>query len=560
MVRSFLHAIGREIRDMHEAAYLLAIFALASQFLALIRDRLLAAEFGAGHTLDIYYAAFRIPDFLFATVASLLSLYALLPVLSRLEQRDSKQAISFLRSCLVVFFVFMGFVALLLFVFAPWLISLTAPGIAADAAAKTELVLLVRILLLQPIFLGASNIVAALTQLRNRFSLYAVSPLLYNLGIIAGILWLYPVMGIAGLGWGVVIGALLHLALQLPPLFLEKSTPLPKGEFSQALAEVLKLSIPRTLALASSQLSLLALVGLASLFFTGSIAVFMFAWNLQSVPLAIIGVSYSVAAFPTLARFHASGNRKEFVRHIEDALRHMIFWAIPAIVLTVVLRAQLVRVILGSGEFNWDATRLTAAALALFILSLAAQSISLLIARAYYAAGKTKTPLVLGLLALASTVVSAALFVFIIHESSAGLAVEALLRVTDLRGTSVLMLALAYSFGAFVQCIVGLIWFARDFGVSYKALPTLIVQSTTSSVLGGVVAYFVLSAVGGMVDINTVVGIVTQGLLGGISGLMVTFSMLYVLHNAELREAIASIKKRFKDRPAVALEPTDISS
>src|SRR3569832_1518521 len=100
MVKNFLTAISREVRGMHEAAYLLAGFALASQALALVRDRLLAGQFGASHTLDLYYAAFRIPDFLFATVASLLSLYALLPVLSRLQQRDSRQAISFLRSTL----------------------------------------------------------------------------------------------------------------------------------------------------------------------------------------------------------------------------------------------------------------------------------------------------------------------------------------------------------------------------------------------------------------------------------------------------------------------------
>lgn len=560
MVRSFLNAIGREIRDMHEAAYLLAIFALASQLLALVRDRLLAAQFGAGHTLDIYYAAFRIPDFLFATVASLLSLYALLPVLSRLEQRDNSLAIGFLRSCLVVFFATMAGIAACLFVVAPWLVSITAPGLAADPASSEPLVLLVRILLLQPILLGASNIVASLTQLRNRFTLYAVSPLLYNLGIIAGIVWFYPSMGIAGLGWGVVFGALMHVGLQIPALFTERGTPLSKQEFRASFSEVLRLSIPRTLALASNQLSLLALVGLASLFFTGSIAVFMFAWNLQSVPLAIIGVSYSVAAFPTLARFHANGNRSEFVRHIEDALRHMLFWAIPAIVLTVVLRAQLVRVILGSGEFNWDATRLTAAALALFVLSLAAQSISLLIARAYYAAGKTRMPLMLGMLALVSTVLSALFLVFLIHQTHAGQLVESLLRVSDLRGTSVLMLALGYTIGAWIQCIVGLIFFAREFGVSYQRLPRLVAQSTASSVLGGVAAYEVLSLVGAMVDINTVVGIVTQGLCGGVVGLLVTFGTLYILRNTELTEAIASINKRFKDRPAVALEPTDISS
>jgi putative peptidoglycan lipid II flippase len=561
MVKNFLTAISREVRGMHEAAYLLAGFALASQALALVRDRLLAGQFGASHTLDLYYAAFRIPDFLFATVASLLSLYALLPVLSRLEQRDSRQAISFLRSTLLVFFAGMALIAGVLYFLAPTLVSLIAPGIASDPMSRMQLITLVQILLLQPIFLGASNIVAALTQLRNRFFLYAVSPLLYNLGIIIGILGFYPSMGLAGLGWGVVLGACMHLLLQLPFFFAEKSSPLAKGEFTPAFIEVLKLSVPRTLALASGQLSLLALVALASLFATGSIAIFTFAWNLQSVPLAIIGVSYSVAAFPTLARFHAAGNRAEFVRHIEEALRHMLFWSIPAIALMVVLRAQIVRIVLGSGEFDWSATRLTAAALALFILSLAAQSISLLIARAYYAAGRTRTPLMLGLLALVVTVASSGLFVFLFHVSADfRYFIEALMRVSDIGGTTVLMLALGYTVGSVAQCGIGMACLARDFGVSYAPFKKLMFQSVSSSIIGGAAAYAALTLAGNLVDINTVVGIVAQGAFGGIVGAGAIIVMLILLRNKELSEAMAAFRKRFKDSPKVAVEPTDVSS
>src|SRR5581483_985762 len=206
MVR-FFSAMRREVRGMHEAAYLLAGFALLSQLLALVRDRILAAHFGAGHVLDLYYAAFRLPDFLFATVASLLSLYALLPILSRLEEKEEGQGISFLRSALLVFFIAMSAMATILFIFVPEIARLLTPGLTADPVAGGELVTLMRILLLQPIFLGASNTLAALTQLRHRFVLYSISPLLYNLGIIFGATVLYPYFGITGLGWGVVLGA-----------------------------------------------------------------------------------------------------------------------------------------------------------------------------------------------------------------------------------------------------------------------------------------------------------------------------------------------------------------
>ncbi len=257
-----------EVRGLHQAAYLLALFALLSQLLALVRDRLLASTFGASHTLDVYYAAFRVPDLLFATVASLLSLYALLPVLSRLEQQGRGSS-ALLSKILLSFFWVISIIAAVLFIYAPQLSMLVAPGIANDS-----LVMLMRILLLQPILLGASNILASLTQLRHRFVLYAISPVLYNLGIIFGIIELYPRLGRVGLAWGVVIGAVLHVLVQIPFFSSEKSTPVSFREMSGYVREILHLSVPRTLALSMGQVSLLALTAMASFFAPGSIAVF----------------------------------------------------------------------------------------------------------------------------------------------------------------------------------------------------------------------------------------------------------------------------------------------
>lgn len=239
----------------------------------------------------------------------------------------------------------------------------------------------------------------------------------------------------------------------------------------------------------------------------------------------------------------------------------MLFWAMPAIVLTIVLRAQLVRVILGSGEFNWDATRLTAAALALFVISLAAQSITLLIARAYYAAGRTKMPLIFGLLSVVVTIGSAFFLVFLFHASPlVRYFLEDLFRVSGLTGTSVLMLALAYTLGAAAQCGLGMLYFARDFGVSYAGLKRLLFQSFSASVLGGAAAYGMLTITGALVDINTTIGIVAQGILGGMTGVVATVFVLLILKNQELSEAIDALGRRFRDAPGIALEPTDVSS
>jgi putative peptidoglycan lipid II flippase len=327
------------------------------------------------------------------------------------------------------------------------------------------------------------------------------------------------------------------------------------------LFSVLYLSVPRTLTLASGQVALMVLVAIASYFTPGSISIFMFAYGLQAVPLTIIGVSYSVAAFPTLARLHASGEKAEFVRYVETAMRHIFFWAIPATVMVIVLRAQLVRVILGAGAFSWDATRLTAAALALFIISLAAQSVTLLIARAYYAAGNTHKPLYFGISNVALSVASAVALLVVFQQNELVHAfVEALLRVTNVPGTLVLTLALGYTIGSLAQFGIGFFFFTRDFSISRRAVGALICQSFAASVIGGAVAYFVLAMTGALGSVNTVLGLVAQGTIGGVCGLAVAALVLMMLDNKELREAIVAFRRRFKDTPPVSLEATDISS
>ncbi|HVZ75735.1 MAG TPA: lipid II flippase MurJ [Candidatus Paceibacterota bacterium] len=561
MVRSFLAALmTKEVKGMHQAAYLLAGFALGSQALALIRDRLLASAFGAGHTLDLYYAAFRIPDFLFATVASLLSLYALLPVLSRLEAERAGQGVAFLRDSLLIFFLGMGAVCGAAWLLAPQIIAFIAPGFVHGDA--DTLVMLTRILLLQPILLGLSNLFANLTQLRHRFLLYSISPLLYNVGIICGVLFFYPRFGIAGLGWGVVLGAAMHALVQAPFFFSEKAEGrLPLRRVLPIVREVLALSIPRTLSLSANQLVLLGIIALASFLSVGSISVFTFASNLQAVPIAIIGVSYSVAAFPTLSRFFAGGQKHEFVSHIETALRHIIFWSLPATVLVIVLRAYIVRAILGAGAFDWSATRLTAAALALFMVGFLAQSLVLLIARAYYAAGNTKTPLMLALLDIVISLASSlGLLLLFIQSQNFSSFIESLLRVDGVPGTSVLMLALGDSLGAIVQCLVGVILLARDFSMPTWGLGRLFFQSFSSSIVGGACAYATLTFFGPLVDTTTVVGIVSQGAAAGVVGLFATALVLALLQSRELAEIVSALGRRLgRTAQHIAVEPSDVS-
>lgn len=545
MVERILDFLGRRISGLHEAAYLLAFFALLSQILALVRDRLLAHFFGAGQVLDIYYASFRIPDFIFASVASLVSISVLIPFLSSKLESDENGARSFLNNIFTAFFFFISSVSIVVFIFTPYLVQAIYPGFTgADAS---NVILLTRILLLSPIFLGLSNLLASITQTFRQFFVYALSPLLYNVGIIFGVLFLYPVFGIAGLGAGVIVGAVLHLAIQVP--VVRTSGFMPRLSFTLKWAEIKEIiltSLPRTFALSTHQLALLFLVSLASLMASGSIAIFNLSFNLQSVPLSIIGVSYSLAAFPTLSRLYSSGQTLEFFNNVVAATRYIIFWSLPAIVLFIVLRAQIVRTLFGSGQFDWDDTRLTAAALALFVLSLIGQSLNQLFVRGYYAAGNTRKPLIVNLTSSAFIIVSG-FFLVSLYETNDIFRyfIEALLRVEGIADTSILMLPLAYSAGLLLNGMLFWVFFQRDFHSFSFALYRTLAHSLSAAVLAGTASYMTLLYLGQRLDLSTLYGIFLQGFIAGIVGIAVAVLALILLKNKEVKEVGKSLFSRW---------------
>lgn len=546
MVKKILSVLQSEVRGLHEAAYTLAVFAIASQILALVRDRIFTNSFGAGEILDIYYAAFRIPDFIFVSVASLVSLSVLIPFLTEKIHSSPLEGRRFINSIFSVFALIVISVSVIVFIFVPDILPRLFPGLA-ESEKFTELVLMTRILLLQPILLGFSSLLASVVHVYQKFILYAISPLLYNLGIIFGVLTLYPLFGIIGLAIGVVIGALLHLLLQVP--FIVKQGFLPKLSFRNDLTiirKVMLLSLPRTLALSANQIALIFLIGFASLITVGSIAVFNLSFNLQSVPLAIIGASYSVAAFPTLVRLFTNGDREAFFSHVTIAARHIIFWSIPAIVLFIVLRAQIVRVILGSGEFTWTDTRLTAASLALFATSLLAQSLVLLFVRGYYAAGKTVKPLIINVFSSFLVVAFAYILLNTFNNSKPfQFFIESLLRVEGISGTGILMLPLAYSLALIINA--GLFWilFQRDFNKFSVTISRTFFQSLSAAVVMGFVVHRFLNIFDDIFDLNTFLGIFAQGLLSGLIGIAAGLFMLYLLKNREIKEIWRGLHKKF---------------
>ncbi len=558
MVNKVLNILSREFNGLHQAAFLLGSFALLSQVLALLRDRLFAYSFGAGATLDVYYAAFRIPDLLFAGVASLVSVTVLIPFLVKKIKGDTAEAHKFLSDIFTSFLSFIVVVSIILFFLIPWLSGLLFPGFSSEK--QSLLIALTRILLLSPIILGISNLFGSVTQTFRKFFVYALSPVFYNIGIILGILFLYPIFGILGLGYGVVLGAVFHLLIQIPILVKEKLLPRFSLHIDIGMVKrVATLSLPRTVGLSANHIALLVLVSFASMMKEGSIAIFNLSFNLQSVPLSIIGVSYSVAAFPTLARLFSGNEMEKFMKNIIIAMRHIIFWSVPILGLFIVLRAQIVRTILGSGKFDWSDTMITAAALALFAVSLVAQALVLLLVRGYYAAGNTKKPLFVNVFSSIFILIFAYLLVnFFEYSVFFKNFIEALFRVEGLDGTVVLMLPLAYSIGMFINAGLLLFLFKKDFGKLPAPVELTFRHSFYGAVTMGFVAYQFLQVFDDVFNLNTFLGIFAQGFFSGVLGIIAGVVMLKVLGNKEVKEITRALHTKFWKAHPVAPETEEL--
>ena len=555
MVKKILNLFYREYGGLHKAALILAVSSIISAAFGLLRDRLLAGNFGAGESLDVYYAAFKIPDFIYIISLSVISVNALIPFFLEKSAVSVEQAKKFLDETLSFFLLTIFFLAAGAYFLIPNLAGLVAPGFSESS--RTEFVSLSRILLLSPIFLGLSNLVSSVIQSHNRFIIYALSPVFYNLGIIFGLIFLFPKFGLAGIAAGVALGAAAHLAVQIPAIVKLGFFPWPamKINFKEAW-KVAKLSFPRSLGLGLNQIILIFITASASLLSAGSIAVFNLSFNLQSVPLAVIGMSYSVAAFPTLAKLFVNNKKMEFLEQTAVAARQIIFWSIAASALIIVLRAQIVRVVFGSGHFSWQDTRLTAAAVAIFAFSITAQSIIVVFTRAFYASGKTWKPIMINVISAVFIIGLIPVFISLIkNHYFLSSFFEIALRVGGVSGADMLALPLAYSLGMIANSVLLFLLFQKEFGDVWIRARKTFFEVLGASLLMGVAAYLALNFLDNIFDINTFGGIFAQGVLSALAGGIVWFGVLKALKNKELEEITDAIFARFWKTSVIAPEP-----
>lgn len=523
------------------AALLVALSSLVSRFLGIFRDRILAGEFGAGDTLDIYYAAFRIPDLVF----NLLVLGALsagfVPILTGLikdprvlkkfkwfksPNREVWDLASNIINILGVVIIALAAIGVLL---APWLMKLITPGFDPEKLAST--VALTRIMFLSPIILGLSSVLGGILQSFKRFFVYSLSPIMYNVGIIIGALFLVPLWGVFGLAWGVVLGAFLHLMVQVPTILSLGYRYKPKFNIhSKAIRQIGTLMIPRTMSLAIVQINLVVITIIASTLASGSLSVFNFANNLQSFPIGIFGISFAVAAFPALSV--VAFNKKKLVENFSTVFRQILFFIVPATVLLLTLRAQIIRVILGTGQFDWQDTILTIHTMGFFTLSLFAQASLPLLLRVFYARHNSKTPFLIGIFSAFINVI---------------------LSLVLARTLGVPGLALAFSIATIINFI--LLWFVirLELGALDEWNILLSVTKFSAAAMAcGIAVQGVKLLVVDYVDMTRVWGVFTQGFAAGVAGLLVYLAFCSLLKSEELLHFWASLKRRLPWRKVEA--------
>jgi putative peptidoglycan lipid II flippase len=386
--------------SIYKAATILAVFGLLSRLVGLYRDRLFASTFGAGDVLDSYYVAFRIPDLVFNLLILGTLSVAFIPVFTEYFIKDKEEANKIANTVLGVTFVVMLVLCSILFFLVPEITRLTAPGFTGLKFDNT--VALTRIFLISPILFTISNVFSSVLNSLKRFALVSIAPIIYNLGIIFGIVVLYPRFGIVGLAYGVVIGAGLHLMVQLSGAVRAGFVLKPNWDLRHpGVRKIIKLFLPRILGIDNSQMSLLIAGIIGSMLASGTVAIFNLANNLQTVTIAMFGISFAVAAFPNLSESFAKKDYPGFNKTLLKTLINILFFVIPVSVLIILLRAQIIRLVLGTGHFDWQATKLTANALGVFAISIFAQSVSPLFSRAFYARHNTITPVIIGLFTLA---------------------------------------------------------------------------------------------------------------------------------------------------------------
>jgi len=380
------------------SVFIIAFFSIVSRLLGLLRDRLLAANFGAGLSLDSYYAAFRLPDLIFNTLIFGALGSAFIPQFVKLLMNNKTKAIELANTILNILSIIIIVITGLFWILSPQLVPLFSPGFNATGQSLT--IQLTRIMLFSIIFFSLSTVMSSILNSLKKFFFYSLAPVLYNLGIIFGIIYLAPKYGIKGVAYGVVLGSFMHFLIQLIGAFKASWHYKFIFKLTYETKRVFRLMLPRTIGLAAYQINQIVITAIASILKSGSLTIFSFANNIYFFPVNIFGISISTVIFPNLSQNWASNESLKYQSNLFRSFRQILYFIIPISIFFIFFSYEIIYLIFGVGKFSIADVSTTSTVLIIFTVSIFAQSLLPVITKAFYAQEDTKTPVIAGIISM----------------------------------------------------------------------------------------------------------------------------------------------------------------
>lgn len=381
------------------ATALISITSLVSYAIGLLRDRIIAINFGTSSATDTYNASFIIPDMLFNLfIAGALSA-AFLPVFSDYLVKDKKQAMRIANTMLTTATILITLLATISYIYMKSIIPFVFPELTQ--VMQADIIEITRILLISAILFAISNTLGNILMSYKHFLSYSLSPIFYNLGIILGIIFLREQMGIYSAAVGVIIGAAFHCLIRIIDTFSTDFKFKPTFDiFNKGFIKILKLMIPKSISLIGWQINLyiFAVVGIKLM--EGSFAAFNYARNIQSFAVSLFGIAFATAVFPYLTNSISNGETVKYTEHIQKTMQRILFFTVPSMVGIMVLSDDIIEIILGGGVFDANSVALTSSILIFFAISIPFESLVHILARAFYATQNTITPMIINISAM----------------------------------------------------------------------------------------------------------------------------------------------------------------
>lgn len=393
LVKKGINAFVSRQTNIFTAASFIILTTIFSQILGILKYRLLVTLFGASSDLGVFFAAFRIPDFVFQVVIAGALSSSFIPIFTDfIAKNKKKEAFDFTSGLLTIGVIFFVFVSAIIIVFSYQLSSLIAPGFS-----KEELILMSRLMIiiqLSQVFFILGTVFTALLQSFQHFVIPGLATAFYNFGIILGLIIFsyFFGFGIVGGAIGVLLGSIFFCLVQLPLLYITGFKFSASFGLNTGVVRLVRLMIPRSVTLIVSQFAATANVFFASFISARALVIFDLAHTLAMAPVLLLGQSIAQASFPALSL--KSSDKKEFLSIFTSSFNQIIYLTLPISAILIVLRIPLVRLFYGASRFDWEATVETGLTLAYFSISITANALSALLARSFYAFKDSKTPLI----------------------------------------------------------------------------------------------------------------------------------------------------------------------